>query len=336
MISIKKFLSVDNRESDEAHERMGSLLLQAIGLHAVEGERTDYDSFRAAIADLEKSLAHDPSPSNVLITTGAAVKALQDYNRRTSLFIRAKSGELQIIVGMLTGAMGQITTASQTSITRLQDLQKQIGTAVMVEDMRTVKLRLSECLQSMRTESDRQRVESVRVVAGMQEGLKKAQEPLAEETNLGAAEEADPATVLSLRQEAEAAMQRACDQHTHAFAALFVVSRLQAVNSRFGSALGDQVLIIFRNHLARILSAKDEVFRWDTESFLAVLHRSESGEQVRRELARFLSTRLEETFEIGNRSVTLPIASTWTVIPLFESGYNQNLRKLDAFRAASS
>jgi len=72
MISIKKFLTSDNRESIDAHERMGNLLLQAIGLHAEEGERADYDAFRATLADLEASLANDKAPSSVFVATGGA------------------------------------------------------------------------------------------------------------------------------------------------------------------------------------------------------------------------------------------------------------------------
>lgn len=331
MISIKKFLTADNRDAadvNEANGRMAHLLLQAIGLHAVEGEQADYDTFRVTIADLETSLAQESSPSNILVTTGAAIKALQDYNRRTSLYIRARSLELQTIVGMLTNAMGQITTASQTSIERLQDLHRQIGQAVVMEDMRTVKLRLSECLESMRVESDRQRVESVRVVAKMQLGLKKAQEPRAEEENA----ELDLLTGLPLRRGAELAMRRGCEQRTHACAALFVLDRIQAINTRFGYSLGDQIMMIFLKHISRGLSGQDVFFRWGPEAFVAVLRRSESGEQVRRELARFLTSRLEETFEVGSRSVTLPIVSTWMVIPLYESSFDQILKKLDGFR----
>ena len=137
-----------------------------------------------------------------------------------------------------------------------------------------------------------------------------------------------------MRLEAEAAIRLACEQQSHVYAGLFVLDRIQAINTRFGSALGNEVLMLFQKHLLRGLLAGDELFRWGPDSFLALLPRTESGELVRRELGRFLSSRLEATFEIGARSVTLPIASTWTVISLFESGYNQNLRKLDAFRAA--
>src|SRR6266567_4309993 len=120
MISIKKFLSDDSRETAEAYERMSLMLLQAIGLHAVEGDRADYDMLRCAIADLQKSLTEDPSPANILVTTGAAVKLMQNYNRRTSHILSARSLELQTMVGMLTGAISQIASTSQTSVSCLR------------------------------------------------------------------------------------------------------------------------------------------------------------------------------------------------------------------------
>src|SRR5215211_5976234 len=111
MISIKKYIggSSNNEESIAAYERMAQLLLQAIGLHAVEGDRTDYDGFRATIQELQTSLAQDASPSNILVSTGTAVKSMQDYNRRASNSIRARGIELQSIVGILTDAMSQIS-----------------------------------------------------------------------------------------------------------------------------------------------------------------------------------------------------------------------------------
>src|SRR6187401_1168590 len=68
MISIKKFLTSNDRDSKDANGRMAHLLLQAIGMHAVEGEQADYNAFRATIADLEASLAQEPSESNLLVT----------------------------------------------------------------------------------------------------------------------------------------------------------------------------------------------------------------------------------------------------------------------------
>jgi GGDEF domain-containing protein len=334
MISIKKFLNKDDSQSGDAYERMALLLLQGIGLHAVEGEQMDRNSFQATIGDLQKSLAEDPSPTNILVATGAALKAMQDYNRRTSHFIQAKGMELQSIVGMLTSSMAQISTASQTSIGKLQDLQKQIEHAVMLDDMRSVKVRLSDCLESMRTESERQRTQSVRAVAEMKQVLQKAQSSKPPEAS--ASVDADRITGLPLRAEAELAMEAACNEGAHVYAGLFVIDRIRAISTRFGGDLCNQVQMFFLQHLSGGLSPQDQFFRWGPASFLALLRREEPGDQVRKELARFLSGRIEQTFEIADRAVTLPIACTWVVVPLFESSYDQILRKLDAFTAASS
>ena len=65
-----------------------------------------------------------------------------------------------------------------------------------------------------------------------------------------------------------------------------------------------------------------------------MLYRKESVELLRRELARLLSIRMEQTFEIASRTVTLPISPSWALVPLFESNQAEVLRKLDAFAAS--
>lgn len=323
-------MAKDNRESAESFERMAQLLLQAIGLHAVEGDKVDYDWFSSTIAGLQTSLSQDPSPENVLAITGTAVKTLEEYNRRTSHFIRATSIELQHIVGMLTEAMAQISTASQTSIHRLQQLQSQIEHASQIEDVRTLKLGLADCLLSIRGECDRQRNEADQTVANLKRGIQKVQETKAPE----AGPVSDPLTGLLLRPAAEEAMQAACDSGAHAYAGLFLMDRLAALTSRFGAELGDEVLLLFVQHLSTALTGNDTLFRWSPTSFLALIERRESADHVRREIAKLLAQRLERTFKVGDRSVELAVTSTWVVVPLFEQPYAGIIRKLDTFGGA--
>ena len=330
-MSIRRFLSTEEAQSDEAFERMAHLLLEAIRLHAVEGDEVDRNSFQCAIGDLQASLTNDPSPANALVTAGAVVKALEDYNRRSSVFIHAKCSELQSMVGMLTQTMSHVSAASETSISRLQELQQKIESVAMIEDMRTLRARLAECLESIRGESERQRGESAGLVAELQTGLNETQKPGQEQ----AAAALDPVTGLPLRAEAEVAMQTAASGGLHMYAALFFVERIDVINSRFGRECSDGVIAHFFRRLSEGLSADDKLFRWSEVSFVALLERKEAGEQVRREIARLLSRRLEQTFEMVGRSVVLPITSTWTIVPLFESGYAQNLSKLDAFNGSA-
>jgi GGDEF domain-containing protein len=333
MISIKKFLSAENREKADAFEHMACRLLEAISLNAVDGDRVDLDHFQATIAGVQTSIEQDPSPENILLATGSAVGALQSYNRRTSVFIGAKSVELQAMVGMLTQAMSQIAAGSENSISRLQVLQKEIEHAVMAEDVRTLKTRLSDCLQSISGEVARQRDESSRAVSDLKDCLRRGQpmKPGDAVEVAEAPEDCDPVTGLLQRPGAEAAIAAACNERSHVYAGLFVMDRIQSINSRFGKALGDEALVFFLQYLSQALAPTDKLFRWDNASFLALMERREPADRVRRDVGRNLAQRAEQTFHIEGRSVALPVSSTWVVAPLFENSYKENLQKLDAF-----
>src|SRR5204862_3348618 len=106
-ISIKKFIN-GSPEVDDSYERVAHLLLQAIGLHAVQGSPTEYERFRATFDGLQAKLSETPAP-DPLVVTAEAIKSLQEYNQRASKFIRAQGVELQSMVGMLTQAMTQIS-----------------------------------------------------------------------------------------------------------------------------------------------------------------------------------------------------------------------------------
>jgi GGDEF domain-containing protein len=334
MISIKKFLSSDTRERDDAFEHMAYRLLEAIGQNAVEGDRADLDNFQATIGAVRMNLEQNPSPENILIATGAAVAALQSYNRHTSRYIGAKAMELQAIVGMLTKAMSQIAAGSENSVSRLQALQKEIEHAVMIEDVRTLRTRLSDCLQSISGEVTRQRDESSRTISDLKEGMRRGQhanpDDAVEEVEAPAG--CDPVTGLPQRRDAEAAIAAGCTDRSHVYAGLFVMDRIRSIQSRFGQTLADQALLFFlQRYVSQALEPTDRVFRWNDASFLALMARSQSPDQVRGNVSRILGRRMEQTLDISGRSVTLAVSSTWLVAPLFENSYPENLKKLDAF-----
>ena len=56
MISIKKFIN-SSSEVLASYERMTNLLLQAIGMHAVQGSPTEYEKFRTKIDELQTKLS---------------------------------------------------------------------------------------------------------------------------------------------------------------------------------------------------------------------------------------------------------------------------------------
>jgi len=253
---------------------MVRLLVQGIELHAVKGDAVDYDKFRSDMRQVQESLAERPVPSEVLVMAGAVVKAMEEYNHRTSRFIHVQCGELQAMVAMLTKTMTALASGSETSVARLHSIEKQLHKATMIEDFQTARLRLAECLEGLRSEIVRQREESARTVAEMKTNLAKSQERLASSPVRGESERrADPVTGLAQRPDAEAALVEAAQENRRLYAVIFVIERLELINSRFGYAAGDQILVLFSQHLSQNLSRRDQLFRWSGPALLALLER---------------------------------------------------------------
>jgi len=327
-ISLKKYLDSRPEQVASAALRMIHLLLQGIEMHAVKGDAADYDRFREDIRKVHESLGERPSASEVLVLAGSTLKALEEYNKQTSKYLHIQCGELQAMIGMLTKTMTAIATGGETSTSRLQTIESQLHKATMIEEFQTAKLRMSECLDNLRGEIVRQREHSTRAVTELKEALEQSQERITPKPT----RRRDPVTGLHERAEAEAAMLAAAQENRRVYAVILILERLNLVNSRFGYAVGDQLLLFFTQHLAQGLSGADKLFRWSGPALLALLERPESTAKVREQIARVVSQRLTKNIQVGNRSVLLPVAADWTIFSLLEIRPVQLLfQQIDAF-----
>jgi GGDEF domain-containing protein len=316
-ISIKRFLDSRPEQLSEALLRMVRLILQGIELHAVKGDAEDYERFRADVRKTQDSLGERPVPSEVLVAAGTVVKALEDYNRRTSRFIHIQCSELQAMVGMLTKAMATYASGSETGVARLQTIERQLQKASMVEDFQTARLRLSECLEGLRGEIVRQKEHSARAVSEMRTELVKSQERLAPSVPPPREEHrTDTVTGLPGRSGAETLLLEISQGNRPVYAVLLVVERLELINMRFGYSAGDQVLLMVSQHVAQHLSRSDALFRWSGPSLLALLERRGPPKDVREEVERVAGQRLEKTVTVVGRTILLPVAINSVIFPV--------------------
>jgi GGDEF domain-containing protein len=327
-ISIKRFLESRSEDLPAALLRMVQLLLQGIETHAVKGDAADHQKFIEDMQKIREGLGGQPAASEVLVLAGSVVKSMEEYNNRTARFIHAQCAELQAMVGMLTKTMTSIASGSEGSITRLQTIEKHLHKASMIEDFQTAKLRMSECLDTLRGEIVLQREESAQTVAHLRSEIEKSQERMAAKP----IRRTDLANGVPERSEAETALVAAARENRRLFAVIFVVERVSLVNSRFGYAAGDQVLHFFAQHLVQGFSSADKLFRWSGPSFLLLMERRESHDKVRAEVTRITSQRLTTTIQVGARSVLLPVAANWAMFPVLEIRPVQLLfQQLDSF-----
>lgn len=330
VISLRKYLDSRPDQAAKALLCMIHLLLETIEEHAVRAEAADHEEFQAGIRGVQDSLDESTPPAEILVLAGRTVKAIEEYNSRATKFVQRQCVELQAMIAMLTKTMTEVASGSQRSVLRLHEIEQELQSASLIEDFQTVKIRMAECLEGLRGEIGRQHEESSRRVIEMRTVLDASHARTAARTNQEA--RVDPLTGLPERPAAEAALSAAAKSAQPAFAAVFVVERLDLINARFGHQVGDQVLVFFKEHVEQTLAGSDRLFRWTGPALLAIVERDEPIAKIREEMNRVVSQRLSKSVSVGSRSVLLPIPSNWVVFAIHEVRPHQQLvRNIDAF-----
>jgi diguanylate cyclase (GGDEF)-like protein len=331
VISIKKFLSM-NTETEQALMHVVRLLVQGIGQYIVTGEAPDAARFRKNIEDISAALEDRIAPAELLVHGGSVVQALEDYTGRTTRQHHLQTAELQTMVKMLTSTVGVVSAASNTSVSRLGEIERQVAGASALGDVRTIKARLSDCLADIRKEVERQQRETGATIEQLTQGLDDARRRSGSTSpNLPLQ---DSVTGLPERAEAEAALAQTVRDGAPAFAVVFVLDRLQSLNQRFGREVGDEILTEFAKIIRKRMPADDRLFRWGGPTLMGLAMRSNTVERVRSEVARMMDARWEHTIQTQSRSILLPIAARWAVFPMMAAP-KLLYHKIDVFAGSS-
>jgi GGDEF domain-containing protein len=328
VISLKRLLAMNGDEA-KSHSRVAWLLLEAIACHAVESDPEERQGFqtclRAIATKMEKS-----NDEGALVLTGEAIKSIETYNRGVQQSMGSQVKELQSIVSMFMRSMLQVSKGSTASAMKLRQIERLIEKTSQAEDLRTIKAQLQESLEVLCKEAVQQerRAEEVtdqlRLAMSRPESAAVLSEVIAD---------LDLVTGLPNFRTAEKAIREACAANTKTYLVLLCVERLDVINGRFGFSVGDQILMLFGQHLAQCF---DRLYRWRGPGFLALVDRSGPEISIRAEIARTVSTRLELEIELSGRSVLLPISSSWMLTGLAQTSVEQITQKIDKFCAAQA
>ena len=323
VISIRKL--VNAAEAEEPFLRTIQLLLQGITIHAVDGRPEDHERFRDAMNSVSRMVEEEHDGHGLVVHAGTAIRALQEYNQRTSTYLAAQQSEVQAIVKMLTSTISTIAKAGDENVRRLVGIEQQVFSATQLEDVRHVKVKLAECLEVIRQEVVRQREDTGQAIDELSQNMERSSQASAAEIA-----DVDEVTKLPGRSAAAAALAAACQSEKPAFAAVMSVDRIKIYNLRFGLKVGDEVLQQFAEWVGKRLRADDRLFRWSGPSLVALLARVNRLEIVREEMQRVMDEPFEYTVQTPSRSVLLPVTARWSVFPMMASP-RLLFHKIDSF-----
>jgi len=329
MILLGKYLRKDGEEEAPPLLRAVSLLFRSIALHAVEYDTADHGNFKGQMDRLDERLSPEISDSALLVTVGAAIQALESYNRGVERHMRAHVGELQSIISTFTKSLADLVSASDASLHRLDQIRAQLASTTDVRDLRTLRERLHDCLQQISAEIHEHRKASASGISALADASKGLARRLA---GSGSAAR-DPATGLPTRVAFERVISGASGEGPQAVAVTFVLTRLKQMTLRYGNAVGDDMLVRCAKYVGSGLNPEGGLFRWPGPALVALLRRNDPLSKIKLDVEKLVAANRDQEMTIGSRSVMLPNSLAWALFPV-SSPAEPALRSIDKFVAA--
>ncbi len=299
--------------NEAALRRMILLTLETVEAFTIPGDDIDYRQFRADIRHLSERFNRERDPEVPLILAGQFYSSMKDYFDRTNRFLSLQNTEYQKMVSMFTDTISSLNNSGQRTVEHLREIEQDIERATLIEDVRSLRVRLGECLSNIRDEIDRQ--ESITAELGSQ--LVQEQELSAEtvvDSRSIVQTTNDPVTGFPTEKQAESALVSAIEDEHDYFVVPIIAKGAEKIYAQLGSEVGDSCLYKLAERLRVLTSRGDPVFRWRGVAFLAILKRPATTTEVRREVYNVINAQRDESIQIGGRTIWLPVSAAWDVI----------------------
>jgi GGDEF domain-containing protein len=302
MITLSTFLARGPKDGAsgarhaEALNRIVSVLLQGIALHSFNFDAERFVTFGSAVRKVRAEFENASDEATALLAAGAAIRLLEEHSQAAEIHTRSRQRDMEAITAMLSETLLQVSGASQETMVRLKQIERDIAASFSAEEIGVARAKLAGCLAEMRTTA-----------------FAESREPRPPNWPSG---ENDPVTGLPDARSAAIAINSIWDRRDAYYAALLTLERLDTINLRFGVRAGDQIFLLMSQRIAQALGNGDMLFRWRGPCLLLLLPRQAPESHVAAEVSRLATTRTENSMAFRDREVIVPISIAWNLVPL--------------------
>ena len=317
--SRKVTVAPADRRAD-ALNRVVSLLLQGISLHAFQFDPAATEAFQLSIRKLRLELEKVDDEDSALLLAGAAIRLLEENSAATEAHLQARQNELEKTIALLSDGLLEVSGASEETMVGIKEIERDIARTKGIGALAAGRSRLAAA------------------VAGIREAALSGNPPdHAAQVETAAAGLTDGVTGLPDFVHGAAAISEVWSHRKDYFAGIFAAERLETINMRFGFQAGDQVLQALSHHVIQQSMPGDQLFRWRGPCILALLRRRVPEPHVAAEMARTAVSRLEHSLSIRDRDAIVSISTAWNLFPLGAAkNPEQLIGRLNAFAATRS
>ncbi len=242
--------------------------IESVQKHAVEVSPGDAEGHRATLGRLRRQLAEDQSCQTLDQISREFDAAIEEYSGKLSGYYNGSNAEVKEITSLLRDATRTLAARSTRYNHEFQGFATKLEKTASKENLREIRMQLSEQVLELRTCVDAMRTDSLAALQPLQAELRAIEGRLERAEKLATI---DPLTNVFNRREGE---RRASEKMRNdvAFCLLVIdLNRFKSINDRYGHHCGDQVLKLFAQKLEQCVRAGDTVCRWGGDEFLTIL-----------------------------------------------------------------
>lgn len=259
-----------------------------------------------ALADLSQeldTLREGLRPESGGETLASAAKhfsgLLHGFVERLRHADQERAEDFRKVLAILNEAFANLNTGGDRSDVRLRKLESSLHDATRIDDLRSLKTHLSQTLQFVRKEAEKEREERREALEALGNQISEVHKSAARfRTGLAGKDEALSELASSLN-------QGASDKNL--YVALFVADALPALRARHGNEIADGLLDELGRKKIQVLAPEGKVFCWAPHALLLVWRSSEGRDQVRK-LGNQFKTPFQYGASVGTRVATFSIA----------------------------
>jgi GGDEF domain-containing protein len=318
MISLKKLLDADSDQGTLPLKAI-VLFLNATALRAVDYDGVKQAKYQAGMRDICERIEHISDTANLLILAEEAAKLTDEHNRGLEEFLRNLNSEKQSALSLMIEGFIKICAESDAGAQNLRFIERELDKTSRVQDVRTLKKQMADCLQALSRETARQENGT--------DGLRRQ----IDLHNPGGTIY-DPVTGLAGALPAENYIRGCTSSSQQIYVLLVVLKSLDVINRRYGYMAGDRVMSLYGAAIAERLPAEGRLFRWHGPSLVTAMLLPESLSAAHTEAARIVAVPSEYTMDQNDHSILLKVSASWVVLPISRSSDAIDLSaKLDDF-----
>jgi GGDEF domain-containing protein len=305
-------------------------LLRGIQEHSVSTDQSGDKEFQSRLAELQRAFKGKENAQQV---AESAIELLAQHQGQVNDVVSQQRSALTKATSDLAAATKGLAEVQGTS-DWLASLEQQIGAISEGDDLSAIKRRLISEVATARTEAQQERQKVSDLISGTMTDLAAPSDQSGHHTAhvIGSAYAPDPLTGLHSRAQAESELMSAHELPIDVYLAIFVVKRLALINSKFGFARGDQLLVKIVSQLAQNMPEFNNLFRWAPCAFITLAPPGTAYRELRQKVQVIEVTRMTPTLEWQGRSAMVPVAMDCRVISVKDFGTPSELfLRLDSF-----